>query len=289
MSRLRYCHGGAVGDGLCLSGDVTTNEVATCDMGSCCDFDWSGWTGCCRNTQNQNVRLRFRGGCEGSTVPQEVSKPCDVRGMATDTCLVVIQNSLELGIIGTGYNMTYVINPDEYVNFENQVLLGQRLGHADRSATAHTLHVPHHDTAAAQWSSSSWSSTGQPVMATTWTSGFQANDAAAWSTTGDQWQWAQSGNSVDIQMMFDGHWIMTDTLTTMVDVNGNSISGLLIDNVFVEGRFITRNGVYQFVAGQTQLNTTTGVWQFVEGRVNPITLAFEPGTWSAGVFEGHHA
>ena len=107
-----------------MSGDVTTNEVATCDMGSCCDFDWSGWTGCCRDTQNKNVRLRFRGGCEGSTAPQEVSKPCDQTGAARDTCLVVIQNSLELGIIGTGYNMTYVINPDEYVNFQNQSKLG---------------------------------------------------------------------------------------------------------------------------------------------------------------------
>jgi len=296
MSRLRYCHGGAVGDGLCLSGDVTTNEVATCDMGSCCDFDWSGWTGCCRNTQQQNVRLRFRGGCEGSTLPQEVSKPCDVRGMATDTCLVVIQNSLELGIIGTGYNMTYVINPDEYVNFENQVLLGQRLGHADRSATAHTLHVQpvHIDGAAQSWSSSSshhHSSAGnqhQPLTAatTTWT----VNDAAAaaWSTT-DQWQSQWGTKSGVNQMMFDGHWIMTDTpLTTMIDINGNNVSGLIIDAAFVEGHFITRNGVYQFIAGQTQLNASTGVWQFVEGRVNPLTMVFERGTWSDGQFVGHH-
>jgi len=299
MNRLRYCHGGAVGDGLCLSGDVTTNEIVTCDMGSCCDFDWSGWTGCCRDTQQQNVRLRFRGGCEGSTVPQEVSKPCDVRGMATDTCLVVIQNSLEMGIIGTGYNMTYVINPDEYVNFENQVLLGQRLGHADKSATTHTLVVPvSQDSGAQSWSSSSSSWSNQPVdMGTTWTTSGVSdwNDAAAassWSTGAEQWstgsstsnqQW-QSTSGGSFQMIFDGHWIMTDTLMTMMDANGNSVSGLMINNQFVEGRFITRNGIYQFVAGQTQLNSSTGFWQFVEGRVNPVTMTFEVGTWNEGVF-----
>jgi len=262
MNRLRYCHGGAVGDGLCLSGDVTTNEIVTCDMGSCCDFDWSGWTGCCRDTQQQNVRLRFRGGCEGSTVPQEVSKPCDVRGMATDTCLVVIQNSLEMGIIGTGYNMTYVINPDEYVNFENQVLLGQRLGHADKSATTHTLVVPvSQDSGAQSWSSSSSSWSNQPVeMGTTWTTSGVSdwNEAAAatsWSTGAEQWS---TGTSTSNQQ-----WQST--------------------NQFVEGRFITRNGTYQFVAGQTQLNPSTGFSQFVEGRVDSST-GFEAGTWSAGVF-----
>ena len=213
MSRIRYCHGGSVGDGLCLSGDVTTNEVATCDMGSCCDYDWSGWTGCCRNTDSKNVRLRFRGGCEGSTAPQEVSKPCDVSGMATDTCLVVIQNSLELGIIGSGYNMTYVINPDEFVNFHNQVLQGQRLGHADRFATAHTLSVP-----------------GQQVS-----TGSSWSNNAAWETTG--WSGVSSGITTGsgFQMMFDGEWIMSDQLSTMIDANGNSISGLMINNRFVEG------------------------------------------------------
>ena len=31
MNRIRYCHGGTVGDGLCLSGRVTTDETAQCD------------------------------------------------------------------------------------------------------------------------------------------------------------------------------------------------------------------------------------------------------------------
>ena len=55
----------------------------------------------------------------------------------------------------------------------------------------------------------------------------------------------------------------------------------------IKGHFITRNGVYQFIAGQTQLNASTGVWQFVEGRVNPLTMVFERGTWSDGQFVAH--
>ena len=112
--------------------------MTQCDMGSCCDFDWSGWTGCCRNTRNQNVRLRFRGGCAGSPA-EEVSKPCDRAGIVSDTCMVVIQNSFELGLINSGYNSTYVINPDEFINFQNQILIGQKLGHDDNSASAHSL------------------------------------------------------------------------------------------------------------------------------------------------------
>ena len=135
---MRYCHGGRVGDGLCISGDVTTNEVAQCQMGDCCDFDWSGWTGCCRNTRNRNIRLRFRGGCAGSPAG-EVSKPCDKSGIVSDTCMVVIQNSYELGLLTGGYNSTYVINPDEFYNFQNQIVQGVRLGHDDLGATDHSL------------------------------------------------------------------------------------------------------------------------------------------------------
>merc|ERR1711935_154689 len=152
---------------------------------------------------------------------------------------------------------------------------------------------------AQSWSSSSSSWSNQPVdnMGTTWTTSGVSdwNDAAAassWSTGAEQWstgtstsnqQW-QSTSGGSFQMIFDGHWIMTDTLMTMMDANGNSVSGLMINNQFVEGRFITRDGIYQFVAGQTQQNSSTGNWQFVEGRVNPVTMVFEVGTWSSGIF-----
>ena len=141
MNRMRYCHGGAVGDGLCLSGDVTTSETASCDMGDCCDFDWSGWTGCCRDTENRNVRLRFRGGCDGSSMDQ-LAKPCNTQNPVQDTCLVVIQNAYAMGIINSPVVNTNVINPDEHQNFQNSVLKGRTLGHTDKNAYAHKLSTP---------------------------------------------------------------------------------------------------------------------------------------------------
>lgn len=135
MNRIRYCHGGTVGDGLCLSGRVTTDETAQCDMGDCCDFDWSGWTGCCRDQNNKNVRLRFRGGCSGDAMDQR-AKSCNNIGSVLETCLVVIQNSYAMGII-QGTNAVAVINPDEFDNFQDQILIGQTLGHADSMSTSH--------------------------------------------------------------------------------------------------------------------------------------------------------
>ena len=141
MNRMRYCHGGRVGDGLCLSGHVTTDESVQCDMGDCCDFDWSGWTGCCRDQQNKNVKLRFRGACNGEPQDQ-VAKSCGTINRVTDSCLVVIENSLQMGIVQSGVNnATYIINPDEYVNFQNTVIQGTALGHDDLSATHHSLQV----------------------------------------------------------------------------------------------------------------------------------------------------
>jgi len=264
MNRLRYCHGGSVGDGLCLTGDVTTSEVATCDMGSCCDFDWSGWTGCCRDTANQNVRLRFRGGCEGSSQPQEVSKPCDVSGAAQDSCLVVIQNSLQLGIIGTGYNMTYVINPDEYINFQNQVLQGQTLGHADKTATTHSLNVNENT----MWSSTDWSTNSATAP--------QINEFG-WSSADLM---AATHQTASFQMIFDGQWIYGDELDTNY-IDGRIVQGKIINAQFVEGRFVTKydmNGmsVYQFVAG------ILGPNGFEEGKyINDI---FVQGEWNEGSF-----
>ena len=96
-------------------------------------------------------------------------------------------------------------------------------------------------------------------------------------------------------MMFDGHWILSDELTSRQHESG-TIFGLLMNGSFVEGKtqqlstyskkligkFVTRNGLYQFVGGQTQL--IGGSWQFVEGRVDPQTFVFESGTWENGVF-----
>ena len=88
-------------------------------MGDCCNYDWSGWTGCCRDTQNRQVRLRFQGGCSGSAMNQE-AKQCGVTGQAMiDSCMVVIQNAYQLGIVQTtSVNAQYVINPDEFENFQ---------------------------------------------------------------------------------------------------------------------------------------------------------------------------
>ena len=48
------------------------------------------------------------------------AKQCGVTGQAViDSCMVVIQNAYQLGIVQTtSVNAQYVINPDEFENFQ---------------------------------------------------------------------------------------------------------------------------------------------------------------------------
>lgn len=53
------------------------------------------------------------------------AKQCGVTGQAViDSCMVVIQNAYQLGIVQTtSVNAQYVINPDEFENFQvNQII-----------------------------------------------------------------------------------------------------------------------------------------------------------------------
>lgn len=227
---MRYCHGGRVGDGLCISGDVTTNEVAQCQMGDCCDFDWSGWTGCCRNTRNQNVRLRFRGGCAGSPA-EEVSKPCDKSGIVSDTCMVVIQNSYELGLLTGGYNSTYVINPDEFYNFQNQIVEGVRLGHDDFGATDHSLDTRYYTTG------------NTYTTGTVYNTGYTGNTYNSGTTYTTYQQ--PSVNTVNSGTTYTTYQEPTIVYNTGTDTQSNNvITGTQTgpDGVVVEGTWV--NGVF---------------------------------------------
>jgi len=71
MRRIRYCVGGEVGDGFCVKGTdgSLTVQTASCNRGECCDWEWSGWTGCCYNqARSRAVRYRFQLACGADQV-----------------------------------------------------------------------------------------------------------------------------------------------------------------------------------------------------------------------------
>jgi len=71
MRRIRYCVGGEVGEGFCVKGvdNVETVQTAPCNRGECCNWEWSGWTGCCFNqARNRGVRYRFQLACGADQV-----------------------------------------------------------------------------------------------------------------------------------------------------------------------------------------------------------------------------
>merc|ERR1711915_811164 len=64
--RIRYCIGGEVGDGHCIKGTdgSLTVQTSACNRGDCCNWEWSGWTGCCYNqARDRAVRYRFQLAC----------------------------------------------------------------------------------------------------------------------------------------------------------------------------------------------------------------------------------
>ena len=71
---------------------------------------------------------------------EQQAKSCGVTSQVGDSCLVVIQNAYSMGIVQSDVvNSQYVINPDEFVNYQGQVLTGTRLGHNDANAYSHSL------------------------------------------------------------------------------------------------------------------------------------------------------
>merc|ERR1712223_1155231 len=71
MRRIRYRVGGEVGDGFCVKGvdGSLTVQTAPCNRGECCNWEWSGWTGCCFNqARNRGVRYRFQLACGADQV-----------------------------------------------------------------------------------------------------------------------------------------------------------------------------------------------------------------------------
>lgn len=133
MSRTRYCHGGNDGTGLCIVGSkgVGKLDTARCDMGKCCEWDWSGWTSCCQAPDRQkNIRLRFRGNQCGSDW-EVIEKTCENQPIADPrnpfiSCSTIRQNNH----LSYQSNSKWVefVNPDKVTT---QVLPGTVLGHKD--------------------------------------------------------------------------------------------------------------------------------------------------------------
>ena len=110
-------------------------------------------------TQNifRQVRLRFQGGCAGTAMNQQ-AKSCGITNQIGESCMVVIQNAYSMGIIqSTALNSAYVINPDEFENYQGQVLTGTRLGSDPAHAGfTHSLGIP----------GQSWTDTGNNPITT---------------------------------------------------------------------------------------------------------------------------
>jgi len=133
MSRSRYCHGGNDGTGLCIVGanGVGKVDTARCDMGKCCEWDWSGWTSCCQAPDRQkNIRLRFRGNQCGSDW-EVIEKTCENQPIADPrnpfiSCATIRQNNH----LSYQSNSKWVdfVNPDKKTTV---VLPGTVLGHKD--------------------------------------------------------------------------------------------------------------------------------------------------------------
>lgn len=134
MSRTRYCHGGGEGTGLCRADEngVMKVDIAKCDMGQCCEWDWSGWTGCCLEKQ-KNIRLRFRGNQCGQRW-EVISKTCEMRpipdAQQTDfpSCKSLTDRSYLTAQSGVGAKWLNFINPDKV---KTEIIQGPTLGHAD--------------------------------------------------------------------------------------------------------------------------------------------------------------
>ena len=171
------------------------------------------------------MRLRFRGGCAGNPA-EEVSKPCDKSGFVTDTCLVVIQNSYQLGILSSSMiNSTYIINPDEYVNFDGQILTGTRLGHDDLNAVSSTQII--------NGGGATWTTGGNGA---TWTTG---GNSATWTTGGNGATWTTGGTVYQTggqSFSWNGVTINSNGLEYAV-VNGRTVQGVYINGSFVEGKY----------------------------------------------------
>lgn len=153
MTRTRYCHGGNDGTGLCkndgqspcenlLSANpsraVGKLDCARCDMGKCCEWDWSGWTGCCADTSTRNrqptnnIRLRFRGNQCGQNW-EVLSKACEIQPIADSrqpfpTCDSIKNKNFLVSQSGSSATWLGFINPDKT---NTAVLQGTKLGHVD--------------------------------------------------------------------------------------------------------------------------------------------------------------
>ena len=202
----------------------------------------------------------------------------------------MIQNSAQLGLISLdAVNSTYVINPDEFVNFNGQVLTGARLGHDDRFATS-SSQIINGGTTRTTWTTNDivHGGTAWSTGTSGWTMGpnairadnqaIRAAGSDSWTTESDSWSTASvSGGS----FIWNGQMLTVPRLEKIV-INGRQVYGLYINDSFIEGNFISRNGILEFVGGKYEM--INGQYTFVEGQTDNLGN-FVTGTWTSGVFK----
>lgn len=142
MTRTRYCHGGEDGTGLCVKGEkgVGKLEQATCDMGQCCEWAWSGWTSCCYSSEEQkNIRLRVKGNKCSDESWEFKQKQCEVSPVANPAnpqfinCRTIIEHSQASISSGQSAKFYNFVNPDQ---IKTEVIKGPVLGYKDQTATS---------------------------------------------------------------------------------------------------------------------------------------------------------
>jgi hypothetical protein len=96
--RMRLCEGGQPGEGACYPAtekddnglpfethQLGTLHIEPCGMGECCEYQWSGWSSCCRNKQQQPKKIRWKGNC-GTHDWSVVEEPCNGAEQAKTNC-----------------------------------------------------------------------------------------------------------------------------------------------------------------------------------------------------------
>merc|ERR1712046_413831 len=143
MRRIRYCVGGEVGDGFCVKGvdGSLTVQTAPCNRGECCNWEWSGWTGCCFNqARNRGVRYRFQLACGADQVTglQGDCYPSEADNIAQATAQVSAQSA---GAIATATATAGAIMPrlTSCVNIGTDINVWRQFHNPDKTILESTI------------------------------------------------------------------------------------------------------------------------------------------------------
>ena len=167
--------------------------------------------------------------------------------------MVVIQNSYELGLLTGGYNSTYVINPDEFYNFQNQIVEGVRLGHDDFGATDHSLDTRYYTTGNTYTTGTAGTvhSTGN-TGTTYYTTGNTGSTGTVYNTGTTGTTYYTTGNTGNTGTVHTTGDVITGTQT---GPDGVVVQGTWVNGVFVPNS--TNDVATQWTTGNTAWQTMT--------------------------------